>query len=278
MSEVVSKSTIREQLLRHVSLISLSFIFKQLPWIKTLQIPRKFPLNRLKGRLQLLQLLHGITIVHGQPIVQIKAVLGCVLHQFQQCFIPPLVLMELDSNPNLSKILPIVWVMNWDSAAYLSWSAQLISTILHPSLAKTSKNLPHLEILISSFPILTLSYMKGRPAHPFLPLSGPNIGCVQRISNSSGKISRNRLLGNSFTDKTSTNSVLRRSLWNGIDSSTDFVERIEVHSITTSGCSSQRSCGSLKKETPSFAAVSELSEREWARTVWPWLTKVFARN
>ncbi|CBI36399.3 unnamed protein product, partial [Vitis vinifera] len=88
----------------------------------------------------------------------------------------------------------------------------LISTILHPSLAKTSNNLPHLEILGSSFPILTLSHIKVRPTHPFLPLSGPNIGCVQRISNSSGKISRNKLLGNSFTDKTSTNSVLRRSL------------------------------------------------------------------
>ncbi|CBI36396.3 unnamed protein product, partial [Vitis vinifera] len=47
-----------------------------------------------------------------------------------------------------------------------------------PPLAKTSKNLPHIEILGSSFPILTLSHIKVRPTHPFLPLSGPNIGCV----------------------------------------------------------------------------------------------------
>lgn len=47
------------------------------------------------------------------------------------------------------------------------------------------------------------------------------------------------------------------------------MEMIEVASKMTSGCSSQRSCGSAKNETWSFLAASEWSDREWARTVWP---------
>lgn len=46
----------------------------------------------------------------------------------------------------------------------------------------------------------------------------------------------------------------------------------------TSGCSSQRSSASEKKETPSFEAVFVWSDREWARTVWPWRTRALARN
>lgn len=39
----------------------------------------------------------------------------------------------------------------------------------------------------SRFLILTLSYTNDKPCHPSLPLSGPNIGCVHRMSASSGK-------------------------------------------------------------------------------------------
>lgn len=42
-----------------------------------------------------------------------------------------------------------------------------------------------LEQIASSL-IRTLSYIKVRSFHPSLPLSGPNIGCVQSTSNSSG--------------------------------------------------------------------------------------------
>ena len=56
---------------------------------------------------------------------------------------------------------------------------------------------------------------------------------------------RNNDLGNSFTDNTSTKSVLRFSLWNGMDFNTLWVDKIEVAIRTTSGCSSQKSSMSL---------------------------------
>ena len=46
----------------------------------------------------------------------------------------------------------------------------------------------------------------------------------------------------------------------------------------TSGCSSQRSFGSKKKEMPRDLVAWEWLEQERARTVWPWEMRVLARN
>ncbi|CAI0421965.1 unnamed protein product [Linum tenue] len=75
-----------------------------------------------------------------------------------------------------------------------------------------SKNFSHLLILSSLFPIRTLSYTNGNPAQECFPLSGPNIGCVHRTSNSTGKYFSIMVLANSFTESTSTKRVLRFNL------------------------------------------------------------------
>lgn len=62
-------------------------------------------------------------------------------------------------------------------------------------------------------------------------------------------------LGNSLTERTSTNRVFRLRRWRGRDLSTDSVERMEVQMRMTSGCCSQRSCRSEKKAAPSDCAT-----------------------
>ena len=81
-------------------------------------------------------------------------------------------------------------------------------------------------------------------------------------SKSGGKASRRRFFGNSLTERTSTKRVLRLSRCRGRDWRTRSVEIMEVQRRITSGCSSQRSCGFVKNETPSDAAAWEWSERE----------------
>ncbi|KAG4953981.1 hypothetical protein JHK82_039594 [Glycine max] len=104
------------------------------------------------------------------------------------------------------------------------------------------------------------------------------MGWVQRTSKSEGSAWRRRFLGNSLTGSRSTKGVLRFKRWRGRVRSTRWVQMMEEHKRITSGCSSQRSWGLGKKVTPSCWAVREWSEREWARTVWPWRTRVWARN
>lgn len=60
----------------------------------------------------------------------------------------------------------------------LPWQKQIGFT----SVAKILRKLEH----TSSFFIRTLSYINVRPLHPFLPLSGPNIGWVHNKSVQSG--------------------------------------------------------------------------------------------
>ncbi|KAG0516101.1 hypothetical protein BDA96_10G333700 [Sorghum bicolor] len=120
--------------------------------------------------------------------------------------------------------------------------------------------------------------MKGRPAQPARADSGPNIGCVQRMSISSGSKPRRSLLGNSFTESTSAKRVSRRRRCSGSDRTTDSADRMEVARSTTSGWHSHRSCGSEKKSAPMDAAAAEWSDRECASTVCPCATSVRARN
>ena len=69
-----------------------------------------------------------------------------------------------------------------------------------------------------------------------------------------GSLARNKRFGNSFTDSTSTNRVLRLSRCTGRLLSTASVDRMDDASMTTSGCSSAKSSASWKKWTP----------RDWA--------------
>ena len=69
-----------------------------------------------------------------------------------------------------------------------------------------------------------------------------------------GNLDWNKRFGNSLTDKTSTNSVLRFSRCTGKLFKTASVERIDEARMTTSGCSSAKSSASWKKWTP----------RDWA--------------
>lgn len=64
--------------------------------------------------------------------------------------------------------------MNCVFAAYLSCSSQDISTILHRSPSQMDKK----SAVLPGSMDLTRSYTNGRPAHPFAPDSGPNIGWV----------------------------------------------------------------------------------------------------
>jgi len=61
---------------------------------------------------------------------------------------------------------------------------------------------------------------------------------------------RKSCLENSLTERTSTKSVLRLSLCIGSDVNTASVDRMDVHSRTTSGCSSQKSFASLPPHKP----------------------------
>lgn len=73
---------------------------------------------------------------------------------------------------------------------------------------------------------------------------------------------RKSCLENSLTERTSTKSVLRLSLCIGSDVSTASVDRMDVHSRTTSGCSSQKSFASLPRITPNIKSkANELSAR-----------------
>ncbi|KAL1322409.1 hypothetical protein AAHE18_14G193500 [Arachis hypogaea] len=98
------------------------------------------------------------------------------------------------------------------------------------------------------------------------------------MSKSEGRSSRRSFLGNSLTERTSTKGVLRLRRWRGSMRSTRSVEIMEEQRRITSGCSSHRSLGFWKNNTPSFLALAEWSEREWARMVWLWRTNVAARN
>lgn len=184
----------------------------------------------------------ALLLCRNNPLYKSKLSLVVVSTNSSNDSNPCVLIIEVDSNPYLCRTLPNVWVMNCDLAAHLSCSAQLISTILQPCPAKIRRNVSHLVI---SFLTLTFSKTKGRPVQSPFPLTGPNIGCVHNMSNSSGKSWRNRFRGNSLTERTSTNSGLPCNAGKGMHLSTALVERIEVHSTTTSGCSLQISCKSL---------------------------------
>ena len=62
--------------------------------------------------------------------------------------------------------------------------------------------------------------------------------------------------GNSLTESTSTKSVLRRKRCTGRLLRTASRDRMLLARMTTSGCSSQKSLASVKKDTPSAAAFS----------------------
>ena len=62
-----------------------------------------------------------------------------------------------------------------------------------------------------------------------------------------GSLARNNRFGNSFTDSTSTNRVLRLSRCTGRLFNTASVDRMDDASMTTSGCSSAKSSASWKK-------------------------------
>mmetsp|Transcript_1815 Transcript_1815/g.6108 ORF Transcript_1815/g.6108 Transcript_1815/m.6108 type:complete len:314 (-) Transcript_1815:5-946(-) len=177
-------------------------------------------------------------------------------------------------------ILPTVWVMNCVDAACLSCSSHVIGIIRHPSCSNIRKKLWHLSLFTGfSALTLTLSNIMGSPSHDALPLSGPNIGWVHRMSNSSGTWRSISFFGNSLTDRTSTNRVFLLSLKKGKLVTTCSVESMLVQSTTTSGCSSQKSSTLEKYLTPSsFAKSWYRSDLDVASTVCPWETKRFARN
>lgn len=85
-------------------------------------------------------------------------------------------------------------------------------------------------------------------------------------------------LGNFLTERTPMNKVLCLSRRRRRELRTHSVEITDVQSRMTSGCSSQRSWGLEKEETPRDLVAFEQSEREWTSTVWPWRTKVVAKN
>jgi hypothetical protein len=77
------------------------------------------------------------------------------------------------------------------SICYLKLSIYLLLIIHRPHISSYSKPFLHHTTIppsahLSVSDILTRSNMNGKPCHPFLPLSGPNIGCVHRMSHSSG--------------------------------------------------------------------------------------------
>mmetsp|Transcript_31303 Transcript_31303/g.88182 ORF Transcript_31303/g.88182 Transcript_31303/m.88182 type:complete len:253 (-) Transcript_31303:141-899(-) len=112
----------------------------------------------------------------------------------------PLVSIGVGDRPCSPRIRPVRWVTNWLPAANRSWSSQLISIIRQRSFSNTSKKRSHTSFLDSR----TRSNIRGNPLHEYLPLSGPNIGCVQRMSLEAGEISFRTFFGWDLTDSTST--------------------------------------------------------------------------
>ncbi|PVH47262.1 hypothetical protein PAHAL_4G019500 [Panicum hallii] len=165
--------------------------------------------------------------------------------------------MGVDRSSSMASILPTVCVRNCVPAACASCSAQGISTMRHPSRANTSRKASARARRAGQSPTRTLSNTKGRPAQPSRADSGPNMGCVQMMSNSSGSAPRRRFLGNSLTESTSAKRVSRRRRCTGSERTTASAERMEVARSSTSGWHSQRSCGSGKNRAPRVAAAAE---------------------
>lgn len=101
-----------------------------------------------------------------------------------------------------------------------------------------------LEQVASSL-IRTLSYMKVWSVHPFLAVWGPNIGCVQSMSESSGNSRSRSSLGCSLTERTSTKSVGRFREVSGIDPTTSDSDNIDVHNTITSMSAARNALTSL---------------------------------
>jgi hypothetical protein len=103
----------------------------------------------------------------------------------------------------------------------------------------------------------TRSNWKFSPDHDWLPLSGPNIGCVHRMSIDFGSRSSIRRFGNSLTESTSTKRVERLKRCRGRPSRTARAERMEQQRSTTSGCCSAKSSTSGWNVAPTcFAAAA----------------------
>mmetsp|Transcript_5783 Transcript_5783/g.12646 ORF Transcript_5783/g.12646 Transcript_5783/m.12646 type:complete len:245 (-) Transcript_5783:608-1342(-) len=147
----------------------------------------------------------------------------------------PFVSMGVGRRPWAPRMRPTRCVINCESAEYASCSSHDSGIILHPSSSQILKNrsirsIPSTfasQISLSSkndddppspspspsaptsflnnfLLILVFSYTNACPCHPFLAESGPNIGCVAKISHSTGKCSNKIFRGCSLTLATST--------------------------------------------------------------------------
>mmetsp|Transcript_20380 Transcript_20380/g.58179 ORF Transcript_20380/g.58179 Transcript_20380/m.58179 type:complete len:213 (-) Transcript_20380:458-1096(-) len=199
--------------------------------------------------------------------------------------------MGVDSTLCLPSTRPVRWVMNWVDAAYLSCRPHESSIILHPSASNRLRNAWH----FASCRHLTTSYTKGRPCQPYRPLSGPNIGWVQRMSTSiapclsSAKRSSRTFLGHSLTLRTSTRRMFRRSApdVSSFHSATHRLnrfmtlskERIDVQMTNTLTPSAIILAKSMPGTyaTPKDRAISDWSERD-VPTTGCFLANVLARN
>ncbi|PIN16047.1 hypothetical protein CDL12_11303 [Handroanthus impetiginosus] len=140
-------------------------------------------------------------------------------------------------------------------------------TILYPSFMKIFKKSSTLVILESSSPIFTLSNTYGRFCQLCFPQLGANIGASRKI-----------FLGNSLTNRTSTNRVFFLRCWKSKNLSTDLVEMVDVQMRITLGCCSQRSWISLKKLAPMDCATKRQSNRKCGYTMCPKRINALARN
>mmetsp|Transcript_29717 Transcript_29717/g.81372 ORF Transcript_29717/g.81372 Transcript_29717/m.81372 type:complete len:253 (-) Transcript_29717:1011-1769(-) len=102
--------------------------------------------------------------------------------------------------PRRPSTRPVKWVTNWLPADKSSCNSHVMSIIRQPRFLNHFKKSSQRLASRSR----TRSKTSGKPDQPFMPLTGPNIGCVQRMSHDSGSKASNVVLAWAFTDSTST--------------------------------------------------------------------------
>mmetsp|Transcript_83009 Transcript_83009/g.231713 ORF Transcript_83009/g.231713 Transcript_83009/m.231713 type:complete len:262 (+) Transcript_83009:356-1141(+) len=117
----------------------------------------------------------------------------------------------------------------------------------------------------------TTSNMNVRPCQPLGPPPdcGPNIGWVAKRSQHVGTCSRSNVLGYSFTESTSTTSILRPAICGANSFMMSSNETMETAITHTSRPSSKNASALLNGKyflTPMRSAISAWSERDIANT------------
>mmetsp|Transcript_100550 Transcript_100550/g.300026 ORF Transcript_100550/g.300026 Transcript_100550/m.300026 type:complete len:229 (+) Transcript_100550:270-956(+) len=176
--------------------------------------------------------------------------------------------MGVDCTPSFASVRPVKWVTNWLPAAHSSCSSHVMSIMRQPC------SVHHFRWSSQrrASRIRTRSKTNGRPLHPCFPLSGPNIGCVHRMSQDSGSSASMVVLAWTFTDSTSMISILlaEGSLALAIAATSfrtmDSKLKMLTEMMRTSSRCSTNSSNVSHQTAPMLAAASELSDLEVAKT------------